>query len=136
MAKLNEIWLIQRTARENNSDTDDIFLLEMQSGGERAEFRLAGLPHDEREQGRTDQYRFDVRDFEFDDEVLQPGDIRITATGEDAWLPSSFWVIGRNVNDGFTLLVARPNWPQTGWFSANPSDVNGQARPTRPLDEL
>jgi len=131
MTIIEDLWIIHTTSKEEYSNTDDMFSLEIQSQGQRAVFVFPDLEHNERELGRTDEYRFDLRDWNFDDEMIQPGEIEMLTQGEDAWLPSSFWVISRNVNDEYRILIANPNWPQNAYFSTNPSE----GHISRPLDQ-
>jgi hypothetical protein len=119
MAILERIWVVHTTSTADDAETDSGITLEIQSGAQRMSKVLPDLPHDERERGRTDEYELDLRDFQFDTDVLQPGDFRFTIRGDDAWLPESIWVIGRTVNGDFELLIARPYWPGTAWFSSD-----------------
>jgi hypothetical protein len=133
MAVIEDLFLIQTTSFMPDSESDDAFVLEVQSQGQRATLDFPDLPHNERERGRTDEYRFDLRDHEFDDQQIRPGDMRITTRGGDAWRPQAFWVITRNVDGEFRLLVAIPDWPPTALFSNEPGDTGAQA--SRPLDQ-
>ena len=131
MAVLERIWVIHTTPTADDAGTDEGVTLEIQSGTQRMSRPLPDLPHDERELGRTNEYEFDVRDFQLDTDELEPGDIRFTKRGDDAWLPGSIWVIGRTVGGNFKLLVTRPDWPSNVWFSTDTSE--GPA--SRPSDQ-
>jgi hypothetical protein len=102
------------------------------TGNFKHEFELGGQPHDEREPGRTDLYRFrDVPAVEVDD--IEPAQFKIVAAGDDAWLPSSIFILGES--DGqFQVLVGIKKWPDEGWFSTQASDANGRAEKARLLD--
>jgi len=130
MAILERVWVIHTTSRQAEAGTDARFSLEIQTRSQRFAPNFPRLPHDERNRGRTDQYEFDLRDVEIDHEDVEPGNIRITILGRDRWLPESIWIVGRDRNGGFHLLVARPAWPSNAWFSTRPGDMA-----TRPLDQ-
>ncbi len=131
MAILERIWVIKTTSTKNNAETDEEFSLEIQSQGQIQTLKFPDLSHNEREKGRTDEYEFDLRNYEFDDEQLMPGEIRLLIHGNNAWLPQSIWIIGKNVEGNFKLIVARPDWPENAWFSTDSSE--GQT--SRPLDQ-
>jgi len=131
MAVIEDLWVIHTTSQETQANTNDNFSLQIQSQGQRAVLVFPDLEHNERELGRTDEYHFDLRDWEFDDEMIQPGEIEMITHGSNRWLPSSFWVISRNVNDEYRILIVNLNWPQNAYFSNDPSE--GQT--SRPLDQ-
>jgi hypothetical protein len=94
---------------------------------------LPAVP-DEKERGRTEQHRFDFQGTNLDMSLVEGRNIFISILGDDAWLPSSIWAIGEDVNGTIRLLAARPRWPTSelrGWFSREP----GEGRATRSLDE-
>lgn len=131
MAILERVWVIHTTHDAEDSNTDDSFSLEIQTADERVDLMFPNLPHDERERGRTDEYEFDLRDYNVDHLEVDPGDIRITTHGSNAWRARSIWVIGRTADGGYHLLVARPDWPHNAQWSTDFSE----GRPSRPLDQ-
>ncbi len=135
MAILERVWLIHTTSTEPDADTEDGGQLEIQTATERATREAPGLPHNERERDRTDEYEFDFRGENIDVDDIRPGGIRYTTFGSNAWLPRGFWVIGRTEDDEFHVLVGRPDWPRDGWFSTDRRDADGRAEPTRPLNQ-
>ena len=138
MAILERVWVTHTTSTDAEANTGAAFSLEISGNNQVANLDFPDLPHDERERGRTDQYEFDLRNWEIDHEDVLPGNVRLTIRGGEggnAWLPQSIWVMGRTVDGQYHLLVARPDWPATAWFSTDHSDVGGTARTTRPLDQ-
>lgn len=139
MARLRFLWVIHTTANQSAADTNELFRLVLRdplTPGETVILPFPGLPHNERELGRTDEYVFDMQeaDRRVDMDALRPEHIGMTIRGGDAWLPRSVWVIGQDDDNRRRLLVAQPDWPPQGWFSTQTSDANGQAQPTRFLD--
>jgi hypothetical protein len=133
MTILTDLFFHQTTADVRDAGTGDSFSLEIQSQGQRAVIEFPELDSDERERGSSDDYHFDLRNFNFDHELLAPGDIRVVTHGDNAWLPNSFWVtggFGDGGNDEDVGLVYRPSWPQTNWFSTDSDE--GQS--SWPLD--
>jgi hypothetical protein len=135
MATLRNLWVIHTTSTEAGADTDDGFQLVIRASNvpypERARLTFPDLPHDERERGRTDQYRFDVLNLNIDMFGLGGNNFCIQTLGSDAWLPASIWVIGRDVTGLQRLLVSLPFWPDNLWFSKDTSE----GREIRCLDD-
>lgn len=52
---------------------------------------------------------------------------------DDAWIPSSIWVVYRTDTGAYTLGPQHPSWPQNQCFSSQTSDCGGKAKPTWPL---
>jgi hypothetical protein len=137
MAELRTIWVIHTTSTRSNADTENEFELEVRTSpfpapnGTWAARRFPPLPTDERESGTTDQYEFDLRGEGVNMELVQGDDLSIRILGDDAWLPSSIWVIGQDATPTTRLLAAHPLWPTSiaqGWFSRDPAE--GRARRT------
>ncbi len=131
MTIIEDLWVIHTTSLEALADTDDRFSLQIQSQRQRAVIVFPDLAYNEREKGQTDEYHFSLRDWQFDDEKIQPGEIEMLTHGTNRWLPSSFWVISRNVNKEYRILIVNHNWPQNGYFSTDQTE--GQV--SRPLDQ-
>ena len=140
MARLSFLWVIVTTANAENADTDSRFQLNVRVPNVpgiatwiRQPFPDIPSP-DERERNATDQYRFDYRSRSpaIDMTFLDGSEIEIEILGDDAWLPSSIWVIGEDVNGDRRLIAGRPTWPTSvdnGWFSTDTSE----GRPRRAL---
>jgi hypothetical protein len=134
---IERIWLIQTTSTAKNSRTDAKHVKLILSGHS-LEFHNIGELN-EREPGGSDQYEFAIGTLGLTRDDLTPDKIRISFEGspggENAWLPKSFWVIGKVLGrDEYVLLVAHPSWPNTSWFSTQPDagaavirDLNGNA---------
>lgn len=136
MATLRFLWIIHTTSTRANADTDDPFRLEVRErttpppGGSWRFLPFPDLPSpDEKQQGVTEQYRFDLTaetgHLSIDMDTLTPDGIAVTIRGVDAWLPSSIWAIGEDVNGARRLLAGVPNWPTSvsrGWFSEDPTE--------------
>lgn len=133
MAHLQTIWVIHTTSRREDAGTDDSFFLELPLKGKAGDSPIGqripfpNLPHDEREAGRTDEYRFDVRQFRYELAEVR-GQIRLVTRGDDGWLPQSIWVIGQTADGRFHLLAAKPGWPSNGWFSTDSSEGRASYR--------
>ena len=130
--------VIHTTSRVDNAQTDALFkLVLVDAAGKEVQLDFPTLPHNERERGRTDQYRFDLTglDTQFQSETLGPEQIGVRILSGDAWLPSSVFVVGFPFSGGPMLLVGHINWPSEGWFSTQASDGGGTAEKTKFLDE-
>jgi hypothetical protein len=91
---LNTIFVIHTTKNVANAGTDASFELQIERfGAPTVKLRFPDLPHNERERGRTDSYRFEVsrrrigsdQSFEIFMQMLDTN---------DGWLPESLFVIG------------------------------------------
>ncbi len=131
MAILDRVWLIHTTSRVEHANADGAFRLDINSVG-RTTPNNPGI--DERERGTTDEYELDFRSAGIEVSDIQPGDISLTALSGDAWLPERIWLIGRDVDNGFHLLVRQFDWPESGWFSTQMTDAGGAALETRSLN--
>jgi hypothetical protein len=138
MAATHFIWVIHTTSVLEDTDTEDRFSLGLRRVFPNPNFELwLDFPkpsYDDRERGRTDQYRFNLSqssETEIPMESLNPSKFMILTKGSDAWLPESIWIIGQDVNRSRRLLVAIPFWPSTLWFSKDESE----GKPQRSLDE-
>jgi hypothetical protein len=124
MATLDMFWLIHTTSVLSNADTEDkAFTLILREAFPNPEFELfLQFPkpsYDDRERGRTDQFRFNIdqAQFQIPMESLNPRNFVIRTAGSDMWLPESIWIVGRDVNRNHRLLVAIPFWPSHLQFS-------------------
>ena len=139
---LRTVIVIHTTSPASNAQTDALFSLNIRNPAQPGKFislKFPTLSHNERERGRTDEYRFDVIEMGLGvadiDAFKAKNSFSMTIHSGDAWLPSAFWVIGLPNSGGAELLVGHPFWPGDQWFSTNTSDAAGQAKPTRFLDE-
>ncbi|MDT5124788.1 MAG: hypothetical protein QOH54_432 [Mycobacterium sp.] len=118
MAQVNTIFVVHTTKNAANAGTDASFELEIQRfGAGVVDLRFPDLPHNERERGRTDSYRFDVSRYRID-----TGNLRIymqMLDTNDGWLPESLFVIGITATGGHLLLGSHPFWPSDDWFDRN-----------------
>jgi hypothetical protein len=138
MATLDMFWVIHTTSVLAEADTEDRgFQLGIRRVFPNPNFELwLDFPtpsYDDRERGRTDQYRFNIdqNEFQIPMEALNRSNFAIFTDGRDAWLPESIWIIGRDVNRRHRLLVDRPFWDSTLWFSQDQSE----GQPLHWLDE-
>jgi hypothetical protein len=137
MARLDHFWVIHTTSTQDDADTEDGFRLGLRFTQPNPEFVIwldfPDLSHDEREKGRTDQYRFNIVESEtpIAMELLQARNFIIATKGSDAWLPDSIWIIGQDVNRARRLLVGIPRWPTDLRFSKDASE----GRELHSLDE-
>jgi hypothetical protein len=88
------------------------------------EARAAFEGHDEREQGRTDQYRFIFDEpFNWDSSSDRwTVSMRMTAT-TDGWLPSTMFVLGKVASDSpadWVVMGAHVLWPPYKRFDRKP----------------
>lgn len=129
MATLDMFWLIHTTSILRHADTEDRgfnLVVRWAFPNPDIELRL-GFPqprYDDRERGRTDQFRFNIDESKFtiDMESLGPRNFVIQTTGRDMWLPESVWIIGRDVHQNHRLIVAIPFWPSHLRFSRDESE--------------
>lgn len=134
MAKIRTLWVIVTTADVPDADTEDKFDLVISGFAPNPQsvkrFPFPNLPNpDERERARTDEYRFDVRSLDSEIDLLDGGNIAIEILGNDAWLPSTIWVIGEDASANRRLLAGIPRWPNNQWWSKDLSE----GKPSRPL---
>jgi hypothetical protein len=126
MATLKYLWVIHTTSTSTDAGTDDGFELQVRSPINPqaliAQLRFPDLPHDERERGRTDEYRFDMREFNVNMSGFREANFSIVTLGTNAWLPASIWVIGQDVEGTRRLLASVPRWPSNLWFSRDSSE--------------
>jgi hypothetical protein len=123
MPKVNTIFVIHTTRNQNNANTDASFELEITDRPFGSQIHVKkfrdlfpSLPHNERERGRTDSYRFDVSDDDIDSNA---NEFKITmrmVSTQDGWLPESIFVIGITPAGAAVLLGSHPNWPTGKWF--------------------
>jgi hypothetical protein len=139
MARLRFLYVIHTTANVTDADTEGTFVLVVFSPvnpqAEIGSFQFPDLPHDERERGRTDQYRFDVSSLNVNMFGIDGDTLAIRTRSDDAWLPSSIWVIGEDVQGNRELKVALPNWPGSLWWSTDDSEGEGIRRLFVPLTQ-
>ncbi|NUU18491.1 hypothetical protein HP550_14640 [Cellulomonas humilata] len=135
VARLDHFWVIHTTSSTPDADTDDGVSIGLLFTQPNPQFEIwmdfPDLPHDERERGRTDQYRFNIVESEtnISMDLLGPRNFALRTKGRDAWLPESIWVIGQDVDGNRRLLVGLPRWPATMWFSTDLAE----GRPQRVL---
>lgn len=129
MTALRYLWVIHTTSADENAGTDEGFQLRILSqinpNAVVAEFEFPDLQHDERERGRTDEYRFDVSELEIDMVGLDEDNFCVEILGDDAWLPHSIWIIGQDVEGTRQLLASVPEWPKDLLFSTD--EAEGEA---------
>jgi hypothetical protein len=127
MPTVQTIWVVHTTSTRTNADTDGGFTLIINgiSGDQVAALQFPDLPHDERERGRTDEYRFaDLSRFRILSESIDDNTFCIRARSDDAWLPKTVWIIGQTEEGDYTLLAGDGSWPTDQWFSTQASDAN------------
>jgi hypothetical protein len=139
MARLRFLYVIHTTADVTDADTDGNFELVVFSPvnpqAEIGEFGFPDRPHDERERGRTDRYRLNVSSLNMDMFHVRPEILAIRTGSDDAWLPSSIWVIAEDVQGNRQLEVALPNWPSSLWWSTQESEGEPIRRLVVPLTQ-
>jgi len=125
MARLRRLWVIHTTADVANADTEDLFDLVIDHFPNPEFVRLRHFPDlpnpDERERARTDEYSFDIESLDIDSSELHANNLSIEILGNDAWLPSTLWVIGEDVHGTNHLIAGFPSWPSNRWWSKDPS---------------
>lgn len=126
MATLKFLTVIHTTSRTADADTEDGFKLRILGAinpdATVAVLTFPDLPHDERERGRTDEYKFDVEDLDLDMFGLNERNFELIALGDDAWLPATMWVIGQDIRGTRELLASVPIWPTNAWLSTDDSE--------------
>lgn len=128
---VDTVYVVHTTSTQSGSDTDDSFVLLVPATGKvdpvDGVFRLPfpKQPHDNREQGRTDYYEFDISGRGVDHREAR-GKFAIETKGKDGWRPSSIWITGRLRDGRYRLLGAAPRWPASQVFSRQ----SGEGRPS------
>jgi len=125
MTFISDIFVIPTTAGYVHAGTDAGFELIVRGpGGFEARAPFEDLPHDERERGRTDQYRF-IFDEPFDwDPAQWTVSMRMTST-RDGWLPFTLFVLGKvapatGAPAEWVVMGAHDPWPGDKWFDRGP----------------
>lgn len=132
MANLYTLYIFLTTSTKVDANSDSkLAVVYTTRSGEKKEFILRDLKHDERELGRTDLY-IEKMDTTDDLSDIQDAQFKLVALGGDAWLPDSIFIIGRG--NGFRVLVGRDKWPEDAWLSTQLSDADGKAEKARLLD--
>ena len=119
MVQINTLFVVHTTSRSMpDARTDANFELQIVRPGDDPDFKrlFPDLPHNEREAGRTDCYRFDVSKDNIDSRMTMYMEMVDT---NDGWLPSSLFVIGIVPDGTGRLLGTHPRWPNTSWFDRN-----------------
>ncbi|MBD2551397.1 hypothetical protein H6G65_17770 [Microcystis elabens FACHB-917] len=127
MALLNTIWIIHTTSNKKDADTDAEFtLLVVRPGNPSGDYTQAfpNMPHNEREKGRTDEYKFDVSTEQVDENAKLK--IRI-GESHNGWIPSSIWAIGLTKDGRFVVMAHNPSWDPTKVFD-NTQDQKSRTR--------
>lgn len=118
MTYISDIFVIHHTSGRRHAKTDAGFDLIVRGPGYEAAAAFEDLNHDERETGRTDQYRF-IFDEPFNwDPATWTVSMRMRTT-RDGWLPRSIFIIGKgaeDIEDDWVLLGAHYAWPKDTWF--------------------
>jgi hypothetical protein len=115
MPQLNKITVIHTTANENDADTDADFQLQIAKPGGDVLRTFPGLPHDEREKGRTDQYEFDVSGDNVNSDDPSFALVMRIINSDDGWLPKSIFAFGETTDGNTVVLGSHPQW-DGGWF--------------------
>ena len=126
MADLKNIYILHTTSTKDDANTDADFELIAALPGRDYREAFTEWPangHNEREKGRTDEYRFNVsgRGVKTNSEL----NIRMTSTN-DGWLPESMWVIGETTSGKFEVLGHHPKWNK-GWFDRGSGSVGQES---------
>jgi hypothetical protein len=118
MTFISDIFVIHTTHGVKDANTNAAFDLIVQGPGYEASAAFEDLKHDEREKGRTDQYRF-VFDEPFNwDPATWTVSMRMTSS-TNGWLPYSMFVLGKGAEDfpeEWVVLGAHYIWPKGDWF--------------------
>lgn len=118
MSKLNTIVVVHTTAKVSRADHDGNFDLAIYTTDSDEpvvkDFRdITGV--DEREQGQTDAYHFDVSGNEIDSDNIASIEMRMVDHFDDNWIPSSIFVVGLARNRSY-VLGAHPQWSRDNAF--------------------
>jgi hypothetical protein len=120
MPELNAIRVIHTTADESTAETDADFQLQIFRTGEDILLDFPELPHDERERGRTDRYRFDVSGMGVDSSDPSFGLVMRMVTTTDGWLPASIEVLGETTTGQTVVLGSHDPWTDGAFDRQNP----------------
>lgn len=126
MALITTIFVIHTTRNETNANTDAAFDLRltwvgMDPNDPRRAIRFPDLPHNERERGRTDIYKFDVSGA--NGQGINTSGLRVymrmLGNAGDGWLPRSIFVLGAGPRTAPMVLGWHPDWSRNDWFDTN-----------------
>ena len=137
---IKRLLMLMTTANEANAETNSPIELQITPGGGSSPvvFEIPNTPQREQERAQANFYFVRVRSPFFTKRSLNPDSIRLKIKGDDAWLPSSFFLFGLDDAVGppelLVPLVHLQDWPY-GWLSTDPRDIGGTAKPvvTLPL---
>lgn len=114
MSKITDLWILHTIANVKNAATGDVVTYMITKGHYNYIFYDPTHPHNERERNRTDEYHI-VLNPPLDATKVE--DIGIHATGKDAWLPRTMWLVAKYDDDKIALLGHFPKWPSNKWLS-------------------
>jgi hypothetical protein len=120
MPQLNAIRVIQTTADVKDANCDAGFQLQIIRSGGDLLLEFPDLPHDERERGRTDRYRFDVSGMGVDSSDPSFGLVMRMVTTTDGWLPASIEVLGETTTGQTVVLGSHDPWTDGAFDRQNP----------------
>lgn len=120
MARIKRLWVFTVTSEESIAGTcGEVYLEMVLRSGYRMRVNIGDLNRNDRECGQTACHELALSDVVYvDDAQIQEIRLRI-GDQHDAWLPTSIWVLSKNVDEGIKLLSADPEWNQ--WFEPRSS---------------
>jgi hypothetical protein len=131
MATINNVWLlVQNTTGQDHGSNNQLELTFVTAGKdvELDTSRATAVSPSPSAAGGAYQFAWNSGQWSG---VIDRGDISeitLEIEGNDAWLPASIWVLVETEN-GYSVMVAQPEWPDEGWFSTDPNDGGGNAHP-------
>src|SRR5438132_14141014 len=115
MPRINTLWFGMKTAvGSSDAGTDSSIVLMINEGGEPVDavhFTFPDTAQDDQEEGQANLYQIDLNDETphegrtFDPQKLNDSSVRVGIRGDDAWLPGSCFVWGRQT-DGIIVPLA------------------------------
>lgn len=115
MSRVDTLWIGMKTAvGSDNAGTDSSVVLIINEGGEPVDavhFTLPDTAQNDQEEGQANLYQIELSDETphegrtFDPQKLNESSVRVGIRGDDAWLPGSCFVWGRQT-DGVIVPLA------------------------------
>jgi hypothetical protein len=141
---VTNVWLFVTTSTTTNANTTAGLQLELALPGQDALLETSPVSNSQQTLntlGRTAQFHWTPGSkgtVNWTSASFGPSDItslELEIVGEDsdnAWLPSSVWVLVHSQVSGYQVLSTYPSWPSNQWFSSDPAD----GTPARPSYQL
>lgn len=135
MANIENIWLILQTSSKKNSGTSNVLELQAVTSGQDVELKTNNTTYTKKDDGinqslstgKATQFYWSQSSGFWSAGALTTDNIsdwNLEIQGSDAYLPHTVWVITKDSNGNFDLVIT-----DTGWNSSNCLSTDGSECP-------